>query len=126
MWRQTRSRIQEAVDEPTDLFGGAPAERPRRGLEAVHIDRERAKTTLFVEAARAAGGHIYERWSKPIEQLSEIAEGGSRTHIAFLGTAILAKCVAPEVDVFAVKVEAGAGAYSARGLCHSVLVPNAP
>lgn len=90
------------------------------------IDKRVARGVLYEEAAKAAAGHIDPSWAKPIEQLSEAAKGAGLTHIAFLGTAILAKCVDPKVDVFAVKSSAGPGAYSARGLCHSVLVPNAP
>jgi hypothetical protein len=90
------------------------------------IDKRIARAILYEEAAKAAAGHIDQSWAKPIEQLSEAVTGKSLTHIAFLGTAILAKCVEPEIDVFAVKKSAGPKAYSARGLCHGVLVPNAP
>ena len=46
--------------------------------------------------------------------------------MAFLGTAILAKATSLDVDVYSVKAGAHtAGAYSARGLGHGVLVPNA-
>jgi len=90
------------------------------------IDKRLARGVLYEEAAKAAAGHIDPTWVKPIEQLSEAATGKSLTHIAFLGTAVLAKCVDPSIDVFAVKKSAGPGAYSARGLCHGVLVPNAP
>ncbi|HEX8241719.1 MAG TPA: restriction endonuclease, SacI family [Allosphingosinicella sp.] len=89
------------------------------------MDHRLAKAILFEEAAKAAGGYVDQSWVKPIEILSEAA-AGSRTHIAFLGTAILAKCVEPTIDVFSVKKRGGAKAYSARGLCHNVLVPNAP
>lgn len=91
------------------------------------IDNRIARGVLYEEAAKAAAGHIDQTWAKPIEQLSDEAEASkSLTHIAFLGTAILAKCVDNDVDVFAVKASAGPRAYSARGLCHGVLVPNAP
>jgi hypothetical protein len=90
------------------------------------IDKRIARGILYEEAAKGAAGRIDPTWSQPIEHLSEAATGKSLTHIAFLGTAILAKCVDHDVDVFAVKTSAGPGAYSARGLCHGVLVPNAP
>lgn len=92
----------------------------------ITIDRRLARGVLYEEAAKAAAGHIDQSWVRPIEELSEAATGKSLTHIAFLGTAILAKCVDHSVDVFAVKTTAGPGAYSARGLCHAVLVPNGP
>lgn len=90
------------------------------------IDRRLARGILYEEAAKAAAGYVDQSWVGPIEALSAAAQHANRTHIAFLGTAILAKCSNPKVDVFAVKEEAGPGAYSARGLCHQVLVPNAP
>lgn len=86
-----------------------------------------ATTVLRQEAERAATGPIDRQWEQRIERLSTLcAEGVSSTHIAFLGTSILAKAVAPEVDLFAIKPKHAAGnenAYSARSLCHSVLVP---
>lgn len=66
-------------------------------------------------------------WEDLISSFSRTCEATSRTHIAFLGTAILAKATHLEVDVFAVKAKAAtSGAYSARGLGHGVLVPLAP
>jgi hypothetical protein len=94
--------------------------------EKSDIDKRVARGILYEEAAKAAAGYVDQSWVKPIEQLSKSATGNSRTHIAFLGTAILAKCVMPTVDVFAVKKRTQLNAYSARGLCHDVLVPNAP
>ncbi|MEM8625807.1 MAG: restriction endonuclease, SacI family [Pseudomonadota bacterium] len=92
----------------------------------IRIDRNRATLLLFKEAARAAAGYVDPAWKARIATFSEACDQGSKTHIAFLGTAILAKICAPKVDVFAIKAEAGPDAYSARGLCHGVLVPNAP
>lgn len=94
--------------------------------ENIRIDREKAADLLFREAARATGGFIDPDWERRITSLSEACATVSRTHIAFLGTAILAKCIEPDVDVFAIKAEGGSNAYSARGLCHGALVPNAP
>ncbi|CAN7660625.1 restriction endonuclease, SacI family [Phenylobacterium sp. LjRoot225] len=92
----------------------------------VVVDRRLARAMLYEEAAKAAAGYVEQTWVAPIEAISEAAEHANRTHIAFLGTAILAKCVNTAIDVFAVKEEASSTAYSARGLCHQVLVPNAP
>ena len=93
----------------------------------LRIDRERATSVLFQEAARAAAGYVDPAWKDEFESFSKAcAQKNYRTHIAFLGTAILAKICVSDVDVFAIKAEAGPGAYSARGLCHGVLVPNAP
>ncbi len=90
------------------------------------IDRERGRAILFQEAARAAAGFIDPTWERQIDALSQACENSSRTHIAFLGTAILAKCINVRVDAFSVKEASSDRAYSARGLCHHVLVPNAP
>lgn len=91
------------------------------------IDKPLARAILFEEAAKGAAGYVDPSWVKPLEVIStEAAKAGSLTHIAFVGTAMLARCLWPQVDVFAVKERAGANAYSARGLCHGVLVPNAP
>lgn len=66
-------------------------------------------------------------WEARVERLSRLcAEGVSSTHIAFLGTAILAKTMRVDVDLFAIKPNhaiGNANAYSARSLCHAVLVP---
>ena len=62
-----------------------------------------------------------------IEQFSRICDETTLTHIAFLGTAILAKSTTLGVDVWSVKARGStSGAYSARGLGHGVLVKNAP
>jgi hypothetical protein len=90
------------------------------------IDHRLARGILFEEAAKAAAGYVDQSWVQPIDALSQAALGKSLTHIAFLGTAILAKCTVPSIDVFAVKKASGPRGYSARGLCHAVLVPNAP
>jgi hypothetical protein len=90
------------------------------------IDKTRARSILFEEAARAAAGFIDPAWERLIEAFSQACETSSRTHIAFLGTATLAKCLDIRFDAFAVKESEGERAYSARGLCHNVLVPNAP
>ena len=67
------------------------------------------------------------RWVEKVEVLSKLcAEGGAATHIAFIGTAMLAKAVDDTVDLYAIKPKhsnGNANAYSARTLCHSVLVP---
>ena len=91
------------------------------------IDQSRARMILYEEAAKAAAGHVDRRWMRPIEAISKLAEeSNALTHIAFLGTAILAKCTAPQIDVFSVKVSSGPNGYAARSLCQRVLATNAP
>jgi len=59
-----------------------------------------------------------------VRELSVLCDKAPKTHIAFLGTVLLAKATDPRVDVFALKVNAGTpGAYSARNLAKEVLAP---
>ncbi|MDE2925622.1 MAG: restriction endonuclease, SacI family [Acidobacteriota bacterium] len=71
--------------------------------------------------------HAVSAWTDRVEHLSQLcAEAKSNTHIAFLGTAMLAKAVDRRADLFAIKPTHAPGnpnAFSARSLCHSVLVP---
>jgi hypothetical protein len=86
-----------------------------------------ARRVLLEEAGKAETDGVDSSWEDRIQRFSEICERTTRTHIAFLGTALLAKAVSLEVDVFAVKARSNdPGAYSARGLGHGVLVPLAP
>jgi len=92
------------------------------------IDKKVAAEALRAEAARLKDGDSTdEAWDEKVEELSRLCEAGvSKTHMAFLGTAMLAKAVDPDADLFAIKPEHADGnprAFSARTLCHSVLVP---
>jgi hypothetical protein len=66
-------------------------------------------------------------WTRKVEELSRLCEvGGSATHIAFLVTAMLAKSVDGAADLYAIKPTHSDGnqnAFSARTLCHGVIVP---
>lgn len=92
------------------------------------IDKELAERALndAFRASRETSDVIHR--TTRIERLVAACEGAAKTHIAFLGTAILAKAVDLTVDAFAVKHSAfdpkkQSGAYSARSLAHGVLVP---
>ena len=88
------------------------------------FDKEVAKTLLRAEAGATELETIDSHWTQLFENFSQSCQTSSKTHIAFLGTAILAKALDLGVDVFAVKAGAqGEGAYSARNLGHGVLVP---
>lgn len=67
------------------------------------------------------------RWERKVEQLSQFCEQGEvRTHIAFFGTVLLAKAVNLSADLIAIKPDHAPDnprAFSARSLCHGVLVP---
>jgi hypothetical protein len=97
-----------------------------RGPTGLRIDKRLARAILFEEGAKAAAGYVDPSWVKPIEAFSEAAVGKAATHIAFLGTAILAKCVEPRIDVFAIKSRSGPTGYSARTIAKDVLAANAP
>lgn len=58
-----------------------------------------------------------------LERTKKVGESPSKTFIAMLGTALLAKATNPKVDPFALKVRKLPTAYSARALCKEVLVP---
>ena len=90
------------------------------------VQPDRAKA-MFREEAESQH-HPTPEWIEYVEELSRLCAvpGSAMTHLAFLGTAILAKAVDSEVDLYAIKPKHAAGnpnSYSARTLCHSVLVP---
>ena len=81
----------------------------------------REQAQLATEATADAG------WVAKVEELSRLCEEGvAKTHIAFLGTALLAKALNQGVDLYAIKPSHApdrANAFSARSLAHTVLVP---
>jgi len=92
------------------------------------IDDGRAAEVMVEEAARAADGPVDKAWIGKVERLSQLCETGAKTHIAFLGTAMLAKAVNRNADLFAIKPEHAPdnrNAFSARILSENVLVPMA-
>lgn len=93
----------------------------------MEIDKETAVTIVREEAHLAGTGRVDREWKEKVEKLSRLcADGISSTHIAFLATSMLAKAVSRKADLFAIKpkhAEGNPNAYSARSLCHGVLVP---
>ncbi|HZH11154.1 MAG TPA: restriction endonuclease, SacI family [Microvirga sp.] len=93
----------------------------------LRIDRAIAERILREEAARLDDNLGDPAWVDHIETLSELCERGRiRTHIAFIGTAILAKCVDARADLKWIKpshAKDAPFAFSARTLAESVLVP---
>ncbi|MFC7552333.1 restriction endonuclease, SacI family [Pseudoroseomonas wenyumeiae] len=81
----------------------------------------------ILRQAASADGPADGAWEAKVERLSQLCEDGtSKTHIAFLGTSILATAVDARADLRAIKPKLAPGnphAYSARSLCHGVLVP---
>ncbi len=93
----------------------------------LRIDKTKAIALLHVEAAKAKAGDVDKTWVEKIERLSQLCEdGASITHIAFLGTVVLAKSMDRSADLFAIKPRHAGGnpkAFSARILCENALVP---
>ena len=94
---------------------------------SIRFNKARADATVREAAEVAESGKFDEAWFKKIERLSELcAIGVSKTHIAFLGTTLIAKAMRLDVDLFAIKPKyapENPRAFSARTLCHTVLVP---
>jgi hypothetical protein len=81
-----------------------------------------------VSRTRFAEGLALAQSDRPLspawlERTRKVGESPSKTFIAMLGTALLAKATDPGVDPFALKVRDFPTAYSARALCKDVLVP---
>lgn len=93
----------------------------------LRIDKARAADLVRSAVLEADRGPVHPDWFEKVERLSQLCEeGNAKTHIAFLGTAMIAKATHHEVDLFAIKPKrspANPRAFSARSLCHSVLVP---
>ena len=93
---------------------------------ALKISKHEAELVMR-EAAAASESQSKSIWAEKVERLSRLcADGKAMTHIAFLGTAMLAKATDRHADLFAIKplhALENANAYSARSLCHTVLVP---
>ena len=94
---------------------------------SISIDKKEAATLVRAAATEADRGQLDPAWFSKVEKLSQLCEAGvSKTHIAFLGTVMIAKAMRLDVDLFAIKPRhAGDNprAFSARTLCHGVLVP---
>jgi hypothetical protein len=93
------------------------------------IDRHKAEQIVREEANNLSQSKIDPDWLKKILHFSKLcSEGTAKTHIAFLGTSILAKSVEPSVNLYDIKptlAKNSRNSYSARTLCHTVLVPMA-
>ena len=91
------------------------------------LDKARAARILREQAALLVSDTGDAEWVAKVERLSQLCEEGApKTHIAFLGTALLAKALDLRVDLYAIKPTHDADneeAYCARTLCHSVFVP---
>jgi hypothetical protein len=91
---------------------------------AVTPDRGKARQQLEAAVALAEGPDesLPAEW---LERTRRVGQSPNRTFVAALGTGLLAKATDSRVDPLALKEDAGERAYSARGLCHAILVPAA-
>lgn len=95
----------------------------------VRLDKHFASVLMHAQAQLSERDPGDASWIQKIEMLSQLCEDGvSKNHIAFLGTAILAKSLDYRADLFAIKPTPAddkdrENAFSARTLCHTVLVP---
>jgi hypothetical protein len=93
----------------------------------MNINKARAAYVLREEAHKADSEPLDRDWEDKVETLSRLCdEGQSKTHIAFLGTVMLAKSLDARADLYAIKprhAQNNPNAFSARSLCHGVIVP---
>lgn len=91
------------------------------------LSHEAATEILRAEAQNAGKDAGDPEWLKRIQKLSEMCEAANmRTHIAFFGTALLAKSVDRRADLYWIKprhAKEAEFAFSARTLSEKVLVP---
>lgn len=94
------------------------------------MDLKKAEAILLEEAKNAATCEASNGWIEKIQRLGVLVDEAdtNRTIIAFIGTAILAKCTDGSIDVFALQVgdKRNKANYSARRLCKDVLAAHRP
>ncbi|MFT4159596.1 restriction endonuclease, SacI family [Shinella sp.] len=91
------------------------------------INHDQATAILRAEAAKASTDPGTKLWRDKVDRLSKLCiEGKAITHIAFLGTILLARSVNRQADVKWIKpahAKDAPNAFSARTLSEKVLVP---
>lgn len=83
--------------------------------------RLRAEAILETASSQLDELARHPSWGAWLERAKQVWALEERTYFPMYGTSLLARALDPEVDVFAIR-EKGGG-YSARSLCHNVLVP---
>ena len=93
----------------------------------IRFDQKEACQFLLEQAGLASAGTADADWIAKVGRLSELCEAANaKTHIAFLGTALLANALNQAVDLYAIKPNHAPdrpNAFSARVLAEKVLVP---
>jgi hypothetical protein len=91
---------------------------------SIKLDYKVARQVLLQAAALADQGRASPRWKEYVRRLSDACMSAPKTHIAFIGTALLARSTDQRIDVHSLHARAKfPGAYSARSLAKDVLVP---
>ena len=87
----------------------------------IRVDKKLAHQRFddALELARSSAS-LPQEW---IDRTNRIAEVSSMTFTPMLGTALLAKATNDAAGALTLKATAAHNAYSARGICHDVLVP---
>lgn len=89
--------------------------------QGISLDHDQARSHLQAAITLAESDKsVPEEWEERAEIIGNLQ---AKTYTPFLGTALLAKATDGRIDALAIKMESGPGGYSARGLCHKVLVP---
>ncbi|MFC1678645.1 restriction endonuclease, SacI family [Elusimicrobiota bacterium] len=92
----------------------------------MRISQARATEILKEECRKASHGVAGDAWwDRLVKDLAIKCEEGSKTCIAALGTAIVAKAVDLNVDAFSLQASDGKRGYSARAIAQHVLAANA-
>jgi hypothetical protein len=94
---------------------------PRWALMSRRFTYDEARAVLNAACDVAgSGAHVSPEWLR----LSEVvASLHAITYTPLLGTALLAKATDETTDALSIKADSGEDAYSARTLCHEILVP---
>lgn len=96
---------------------------------AIKFNRITASAYLRRIVSDTENQDVSQEWVSYIQELSRLCDAGiASTHIAFLGAELLAKSLDETVDLYYIKPTKApenkkAKSYSARTLCHGVLVP---
>lgn len=89
----------------------------------ITVDYDLAEERLEKAVQRARSEEaLPDKW---IEAAADMGNCPNITFVASLATGLLARATDPRVDALALKKSSGEYAYSARSLCHRVLVPPA-
>lgn len=94
------------------------------GYKITKEHKNKAWEILESAFQKTTGSEMQNIWDQWQSYTLQVMKHHSKTHVPFLGTALLAYILFEgKVDLLSIKESAGSNAYSARSLCHEVLVP---